>query len=409
MELPIDLIILIFCVLFFAARGFSQGLIGTFFGVFGLLAAYVVCYAWGADIVSKFSHLDPFLDGLLLYPALFLIIMLTLTHIPRLILSIWFKDRVLRPAGAALGGLIGGVVGLFAVWFVGAIGNYLPEKGGEAGSTSELAEVVEYDDESFLAEEVPLIQGVADKFVGEAVDTALSLTQKDSSLGVVTVNALVQNPKVVTDGVQSVVKSGKFNAFWNDVSVQELMAENDIESLTQHQQFRSLFDDDKFRSMVQLMDREPDNGLTSERVEHFVAEKLTEAWRKYQFLGNDPEVSALLNDPELRSLVNEGNALKLLSNRKLKELTRLIAKDYPEMESVDFSQYVTGASNWVGSKDYTDSAFEQRFGAKEVTKEPIKEVRKAEIYRWLDENGVAHFSELGQVPKQYLHSAEKYQ
>jgi hypothetical protein len=126
--------------------------------------------------------------------------------------------------------------------------------------------------------------------------------------------------------------------------------------------------------------------VKSEAGAQAAAEKMVEAWSRVQTIKHDPRVIAIISDPEFQQQLNSTNKLPLMMNQKLNQLTEIIfnsetvpANGMGEYQVQDISGTATGARTMPTNNN-------------SATGEDTKPA--ATIYRWTDENGQVHFSDI---------------
>ena len=398
--------ILVVSILFFGLRGFFKGLFDTIFWLVGLIAGYVISFLYGADFVGFLGKqgLSPMLSMLAGYPLLFIVTMTMTSIIPRMILGLFIDLRGWRVQGAVLGVILGGVVGLIGVWFYGAAQGFLHSDGSSSvASVQPIEQNVNIDLESSRItmpeyagpprKQKDFVQQVADKFVGKTVEAGVKAVAGDNPASAAAVSAAVQNPAVFAGGLKSISDSGVIRDLWTDPQVQYYMATDNISGLTSHPMFKQLMKNDAFVLMASSV--ENSEGVSDQEI----AASMAMAWKKVQYIRNDPEVAQLLYDPGMQAALSSGNPASLMANGKVQELIKVISKDRPGMESVDFTQYVGGGyDGFDGSQAYNPDQYQP-------PPEPLR--TNVEIYRWVDKDGVTQYTEAEDIPKDRWPYAEK--
>lgn len=405
-----NLLIVVASVVFFSYKGYRKGLLNTILGIVGLAVAYVVSFAYGSALVQYIANtgVNPALS-LLGYPALFFGVTTVFSLIPHFIPDNYAERLGLKKQGAALGAVIGIVVGLVAVWGLGFVTSVSATRSIDSVSTSSVADIIAQEKGLREGETINLpkapygkrasrqkdvIALAADKLVSKTVEVSVAaVSNSESDLQAKTMAAVMKNPAAVLGGAQQVMQSPELKNFWSSPEAQYMMATNDLEALTQNQDFQQLMAKPGFNSMAEAFAEELSPEQQAQGVDKFVASQMTYTWQRMQTIQNSPEVQALATDPEIQALVAEGNPMKLLTHPKIQSLVKLVTQAPHNPESIDYTQFV-------------QQPFDAPREAVNAQQQQRKPARKVPIYKWVDDSGQIIYSEGDQVPIDKLEEAE---
>jgi uncharacterized membrane protein required for colicin V production len=377
---------------FFTWRGYQKGFIGSIVRILGWIVAYPAAIVFTKPLATLLMR-HTALDGLLVYfvagASIFLLVSflvsLILHGISRLIPK---NDKVeisSKIGGAGVGILMGALVGLLVVYFLGLLLTPKPHVNPEQTLVGEAATPAQEQISRQPAPNVPsirdlqkhndsFIEASAKKLIGAAASTAVNLALEDKTAAQIT-TAFVQDPQSMLTHIQQVTNAGQMKNLLADEHIQSILTTGDTHALKRDPAFQEMMANQSVQALLSQSD------VSSEEGSQAAAEKMVAAWSRVQTIKHDPRVIAIINDPEFQQQINSPNKLQLLTNPKLNQLASII-----------FSNE-TLAANGMGS--YEIRNVDERAGRSPVNlpAENGDEKPKTTIYRWTDEKGQVHYSD----------------
>lgn len=377
---------------FFTWRGYHKGFIGSIVRILGWIVAYPAAIVFTKPLATLLMR-HTALDGLLVYfvagASIFLLVSflvsLMLHGISRLIPK---NDKVeisSKIGGAGVGVLMGALVGLLVVYFLGLLLTPKPHVNPEQTLVGEAATPAQEQISRQSAPNAPsirdlqkhndsFIEASAKKLIGAAASTAVNLALEDKTAAQIT-TAFVQDPQSMLTHIQQVTNDGQMKNLLADEHIQSILTTGDTHALKRDPAFQEMMANQSVQALLSQSD------VSSEEGSQAAAEKMVAAWSRVQTIKHDPRVIAIINDPEFQQQINSPNKLQLLTNPKLNQLASII-----------FSNE-TLAANGMGS--YEIRNVDERAGRSPVNlpAENGDEKPKTTIYRWTDEKGQVHYSD----------------
>lgn len=389
-------------VIIFAWRGYKKGFIGSITRVLSWVVAYPAAIFFTKPF-AKFLIQNTALDGVIVYfiagGAIFLgvsfVVTLLLNGLSRLIPDNDFTSTGSKVGGVSVGVVVGGILGLFAVYVLSLIQKPAEVQNlvaaeeafisGEANSPNE----VQHTSDASSQKKVPgineltqardsFIEASAKKLIGAAAATAVDVALDDKTASQVT-KAFVEDPQTMLTHVQAISNDGQVKALMGDEQIQSMLTTGDVQGLMRDEQFQSLMNDPHMKALMEQSDVSGDSGSQA------AAEKMVAAWNRVNLIKHDPRVIAIISDPEFQQQLNAPNKLPLMMNPKLNQLTEIIfSSEAPAANSSNTYQIVK-------SEQYMEN---QEPSHQETVAQPPKEDKpKTNVYRWTDEEGRVHYSD----------------
>ena len=360
------------------------------FGLLGILASYVVCLLWTKDVADFFQAfgLQSGISFISSVALLFIVTSTIFSFVPQLFMARQLKNRQfkIRMAGAGLGAVVGTVSGLILVWCVALLKEAVQSNRGDGTGTSGL--------ETEIESKPGIVTVTASKLVGSLAATGISMAGADS-LQAKTVGVMLQQPDKFVHGLKSLSQSPELKQFINDKDAQYMMATNDVGALLQTDSFQKLRNQEGMHALADLV--APDQGSSAD-IDRNIAEKMTFVWRRMQYLKADARVQKILNDPEIYELIQQQNPAKLMMNSKIHSLLGIVLEEQPEMDEVDFTQFIGTATIDPQPSSDTENSVEGG-----IEPAPAPQV----IYKWYDDAGQVRYTDLKNTPADKLESAQK--
>lgn len=379
---------------FFLWRGYQKGLMASLAQILSLAIAYPAAIFFTTPLANFiFSHSS--LSGMLVYfaagSAIFFIVGLLVTSAIKLAARAFpqseFTAKGSRVGGALIGVLVGGTIGLIAVY---AIGLAQPPASPMAAA-SDMTRVddaltthpaVSTKPRAARAQEKSasdsFIESSAKKLISTAASTAVEFALQDKTATHIT-KAFTQNPQKMLGHIQNLSNDGELKMLMSDPDIQRLLKQGDTQALLNNWQFQHLMNNQDMQAI--LVDSEDTKtGKVSQQV---AAEKMVEAWQHSDAIKNDPRVVAIITDSEFQQQLNSPNKLALMMNPKLKQLTDIIFSHDYQLADNRQPEDIAPQPQAVNA-DLSEQA---------VPQEKASAEEKPKMYHWRDSSGKLHFSD----------------
>lgn len=380
---------------FFTWRGYQKGFIGSITRILGWIVAYPAAIVFTKP-VAKLLMQHTSLDGLIVYfiagSAIFLLVSLLVSLLLNLLAKLIPATEVThigsKIGGAGVGVLMGALVGLLVVYAIGLIltpkVQSLPNEQVNDISTTDNPDNTEHPPaigvphvRDIERSNDSFIEASAKKLMGNAAATAVDLALDDKTTTQIT-KAFVENPQTMFTHVQQVTNDGQMKDLIADEKIQSILTTGDTNALLRDPGFQNLMNNPSVQALLAQSDVKSDVGAQA------AAEKMVVAWSRVQTIKHDPRVVAIISDPEFQQQLNSANKLPLMMNPKLNQLTEIIFNSE------------TVPANGMGQYQVQDineaDAGTTQENNNSISGEDTKPA--ATIYRWTDENGQVHFSDI---------------
>lgn len=375
---------------FFTWRGYQKGFIGSIVRILGWIVAYPAAIVFTkplAELLMRHTALDGvivfFIAGASIFLLVSLLVSLILHGISRLVPANETVEMSSKIGGAGVGVLMGALVGLLAVYFLGLLLNPKPQVLPEQVQVAESMTPPQTATRNQAITEVPsirdlekhndsFIEASAKKLIGAAAATAVDLVLEDKTAAQIT-TAFVQDPQSMLTHIQQVANDGQMKNLLAEEHIQSILTTGDTHALTRDPAFQEMMNNESVQALLAQSD------VSSEKGSQAAAEKMVSAWNRVQRIKHDPRVIAIISDPEFQQQMNSPNKLSLLTNPKLNELASII-----------FSNE-TQPTNGMGIYEIQERRAENSHATMPMGNG--EEKPKTTIYRWTDENGQVHYSD----------------
>ena len=365
-----SLVLFLIVAIFFAYRGYKKGLFQSIVKVVSLIAGYAATLLYivplSAIIEAEFE-----LSGIvglvvastILFVGAFGLVSLIFGLISRLWLKKETKSKASAIGGAVMGALVGTIAAIILVWGFSFANNLRPVAPGQV-----------------LAEKPPgLVEPLAKKVVSKVaalVMSAASTSPQVKSLS----QAIITNPGQISQQVQRLAKSNDLVALFGDRNNQAVLDKGNASAVQQLPAFQQLVKNPDMLSLARSAGMLGETGDDVAMAEAALATQATETWIRVQQVKNDQRVQAIMNDPEFVAILQSGNPIDLLTNSKLLELANIIFTD----SKIDGEAATSKAS--------TESSVKTQAVPDSIKKD-------AKIYRWTDDEGRVHYSNIEPEPE----------
>lgn len=358
-----SLVIFIVVVAFFAYRGYKNGLIKSLSRVLSLLAGYIAAILFTPQVAENIEYQFQ-LQGI----AAFISASLVLFFGAGIALSVlfWLWEKM-RPAdgnisvmssfgGLTMGLVVGGIVAIITVWIF--------------GFTRDMG--VAQNPDAYSKTKKSSIESLSRRAASKVVESAMSLSSANPEVTRLSA-ALVESPAKITQHAQRLASSDDLTALLNDPHNQAVLNKGDVQAVQELYAFKQLARNPDMQTLAKSAGMLGKSGEDRQAMEAALASQFTDIWGRMQRVKNDRRVQEILNDPEFQQKINSANPMDILSNARLLELANIIFSEDAAPEG--------GVISAPGSTAPGSS----------LPQEPKREVK---IYRWTDNNGRVHYSDV---------------
>ncbi|WP_339067269.1 CvpA family protein [Teredinibacter turnerae] len=361
--MPIITVIFVLWLGYSLWRGYQKGFWLTTVDLLAFVCAYIACVIWGANVNDMLGFNG--LAMLLGYGLVYLLGVLCIGVLPG-----WLLRRVIKRehrmarSGAALGALTGVVSGLAGVWVYQLLLAAMQLGGGVSAPL--LADSAAAD---------RLLQNAAGNLMGSVSRAATASVETDPLTKAIAVQ-LAEKPAETLADVRALGRSAELEALLQSSRAQAAVEAADSDALAETKEFKAFVGHPAFAAtraqmLTDLPETAPGGTMADgEQADSKLAASVAQLWRKADHLRHDPEVLDLMTDPEIRQMLDEKKLTELLMHPKGRLLVARVMQAPAATEPTDRSE----------------AAADQEV----LKKAPLQE---APSYRWVDENGMTHFSD----------------
>lgn len=361
--MPIITVIFVLWLGYSLWRGYQKGFWLTTVDLLALICAYIACVIWGPQVNDMLGF-----NGVAMlfgYGLVYLLVVLCVGVLPGWLLrrAIKQEHRMAR-SGAALGALTGVVSGLAGVWVYQLLLAAMQLGGG--ASEPLLAEPVGAD---------RLLQNVAGDMMGSVSRAATASVETDPLTKALAVQ-LAEKPAETLADVRILGRSAELEALLQSSQAQAAIQAADSDALAETKEFKAFAGHPALAAtreqMLTDLPEKAEGGTAAESklADRELAASVAQLWRKADHLRHDPEVLDLMTDPDIRQMLDEKKLTDLLLHPKGRQLVERVMK-------------APAATEPTATPEPTADQGVQK-------KAPLQD---APSYRWVDENGMTHFSD----------------
>ena len=318
-------VVFIAIVLGFVWRGYRRGFVGSIARVVSMLIAYPTAIFFTKSFAGFLIEVTP-LDGLLAYFAAGMIIFAVTSAVVGMLLkrltAVATADEELSTAsrfsGAVAGFMIGGILGLLAVYAISLMQPLVPTALAATPDASRAGVAIPPGkNQASVAKPRNLLEYSARKLASAIATTAADLVFDDDTTTEMT-RTFVEEPQTVLGHVQQLLDDREqIVALMNDQRVAAMVANNDIDGLMRVPEFQALMSNEHIQALM------PPSNATGQDNVRKGAQKMVSAWGRINRISNHPEFIAILSDPELQQQLQSPD-LALMMNPKLNKLTEIL-------------------------------------------------------------------------------------
>ena len=361
--------------------GYRRGLILTALKMGGLLLAYVgafFLYRPMGRLMGMLTSLQPLLadalGGFLVFNVVLALFALAAFLVKRSRKRLEKQENAAektlpgggkpgRIGGALLGGLYGSGLAVLLVWallLLQSIGAF---------QTPEVARTVSG------AAAKPLIEWFAYALVHQACqnDTAARAASRVAS-----------EPRKAVSDLNAVVNDPRFQSLFGDVRLLEVLA-NHPDKAQSHPAMQQLARDPGFverAAFLGLVDRDQKAPLPPEQALGQMANRLAPMARTVRTLAEDPEIQQLVSDPALKLKLESQDLFGLANDPKM---NRLATRVLQTLKAESDRPTPSAAPPKSGKANTEPDA--------EAASPAPRPAAKTPIFKWVDKQGVTHFSQ----------------
>lgn len=351
-----SLVIFILVVVYFAYRGFRNGLLKSISRVLSILAGYVCAFLYTGDLSRLIESMFQ-LRGIVAFIFAAMLLFIGAGILVSLLFGIIGKfagggDRASTASafgGAAVGALVGILLAIAAVWIFAFVRDLNPA----------------FSIETSLPVKPSRIEKLVNKAASSAVDTAMSLGPAPPVVVRLSA-AMVETPAATAQHAKDLLQSDDFVALLSDPQNQRVLNSGEVAAVRQLPDFQRLAANPDLLALATsagLLETTGDNGQS---MEDELAAQVTDIWLRTQNVKNDPHVQEILHDADFQQTINSGNPLALIADSRFLELADII-----------FSERAAPGGSPPAADDVS-----------------VKPKKPTKVYSWTDSSGRVHYSDV---------------
>jgi len=308
--MDISLIIFIAIVIIAAFRGYKTGLIAIIIRIVSLLGAYVAALLFAKPFGQWLQNTTD-IQGLWTYPLAGMILFVGTSLLLSMIFSfsskLMVKEKQLVStasslSGALLGGLVGVLIAIFAVWFFSTIKEVINTKKGQPIIPPTQIEQTSKE--------------LAAKVVTVVVEKVSEQPELAAASG-----ALLANPAENMARIQRINQSGGFKKLFKNESMQVVLDSGNSQAVKSRPEFQRLVNNSDFIALSKAFGFSENSGEMQQQV----ADKMTTVWMQIKTIQFDPEFNSRLKDPEIQTMLKSGDIYSMMTSKKVEELLNIIS------------------------------------------------------------------------------------
>ncbi|MDH3387645.1 MAG: CvpA family protein [Gammaproteobacteria bacterium] len=359
-----SLVIVVCVVLYFAYRGYRNGLLKSVSRISSVLAGYLCAIFYTGQftpVIESQLALQGIAAFIVASLALFVGASLAVVFIFWVIAKILADGAAVSTAssigGAAVGSATGVLLAIVVVWGFAFARDTLSTASTDVAARSGPSD----------------IERLANKAAGKAATAAMTLGSANpevTRLGA----ALFESPAEITRLAQRLGRSEELSMLLNDPENLAVLNRGDHAAVQNLPAFRQLVNNPDTRALAAVTGLVDEADENNQSLDAALAIKLTDVWGRAQRVKNDARVQEILGDPEFQQEIQSANPLALLTNERLLELANIIFSEPPAPD---------GSANQPASGQLQDDAAQVA---------PSDKVKK--LYRWTDDNGRVFYSDV---------------
>ena len=309
-----SLILFVLVVLFFAWRGFRNGLYKSIARVLSLLAGYG-CAILFTGKLTPLIEAQFGLAGIAAFITASLILFIGASFGVSMIF--WLVGRLLldreppslpsAAGGGAVGSLVGVLLALVVVWTWGFVRGMQPLP------------------ESVARTPPGKIEALANRAASGVVASAMNLCSAQPEVSNLSA-ALVASPGEIAQHGKRLLENEDLIGLINKPENQRLLDSGDYAAVQALPEFQRLLQNPDLQALASAAGMGQES---SAAMEAKLAQQLTDTWNRVQRVKNNPRVQEIINNPEFVQRVRSGNPLELINNADLLELADIVFAEEP--------------------------------------------------------------------------------
>lgn len=345
-----SLVVFLVIVVYFAYRGYKNGIFQVASKLISLPAGYITAYLFTADldptvqnIFSIAGLMSYIITGTILFGFTVALFSLLFWVLQQFVISKNHSTgQVSAVSGALLGTAVGVFLGIFAVWFLSTITTLIQAKRGVTPSApSEFEQNIK-------------------KVAASAISGMTKVATNDADLSQVTA-VLLTSPAENLERIQNISKQRLLPDLLNSNDARIAMDDRDPGALLHNSAFQKLVNDDDFKALAKDMNFPSDH----QAMQKEFAIKMTTIWTQIHQVKNDPQFIAITENAEFRQMMQSKNIYKMINSPQVESLIKIISSaPVPDIEFVE-----------------------------RQPQQPASPKKPTEIYRWVDDKGRVHYSD----------------
>ena len=365
-----DLSLLIFTIVivYFAYRGYRNGLLKSISRVLSLIAGYACAILFTGDLTPVVeSQLG--LQGVIALITASMILFFGAGFIVGVLF--WLSAKLLfedeEPStgsnigGAAVGTLVGVLFAIVIVWALAFVRDM-----STAGNRQTVS-----------IEEPSQIESLANKLASTALSKALSMGPAEPEIARLSA-ALLESPGEIAIRGQRLMESPELKRLLNDPRNQQVLDSGNAAAVQKLPAFQALAQNPDLRALAAsagMMEAAEKNGPSMETQ---LARQFTDIWGRTQRVKGNQRVQEIINNPGFQAKISSGNPLQLLNSSELLELSEIIFSDDATPSTADTNPPPVDTTS-----------------PNEATQTPsdVQKKKPKKLYKWTDSSGRIYYSD----------------
>ena len=358
-----SLVIFAVVVLYFAYRGYRNGLLKSISRVLSLIAGYACAILFTTEltpVVESQTGLQGIIAlitaSLVLFFGAGFIVSILFWALAKLLFDDGDPSTGSNLGGAAIGSAVGVLFAIVIVWALTFARDMTTSDSLQQAPNGKSSQ----------------IETLANQLAGTALSKALSLSPAEPEVARLGA-AILQSPAEIAHHGQRLMASPDLNELLHNPTNQRILSSGDVVAVQELPAFQALTQNPDLQALAAstgLLDAAEQNGQSMETQ---LVQQITDIWGRTQRVKNNQRVQEIINDPVFQEQIRSGNPLQLLNNGELLELSDIIFSDEaaPPAPGTAPDSKVTPSRNTA-----------QAESADEKT-----------IYQWTDSSGRIYYSD----------------
>ena len=365
-----SLIVFAVVVLYFAYRGYRNGLLRSISRVLSLIAGYACAILFTSEmtpVVEAQTGLQGIIAlitaSLILFFGAGLVISVLFWASAKLLFDDDVPSTGSNLGGAAIGSVVGVLFAIVIIWAMAFARDMNITGNLQTASVNEPSQ----------------IETLANKLASTALSKALSLSPAEPEVTRLSA-ALLESPAEVARHGQRLMESPELKELLNNPNNQQVLNSGDVTAVQKLPAFQALTQNPDLQALAAsagLLEQAEKNGQTMEAQ---LAQQFTDIWGRTQRVKHNQRVQEIINNPAFQQQILSGNPMQLLNSSELLELSDII-----------FSDEAASPESGSDASGYDSIPATETAAASGSTSNKPKEEKK--VYRWTDSSGRIYYSD----------------